>query len=118
MKWLTFLIAALAGVLVWALSLWLTGQREPWDAAGFYYGGALLIAGLVVGLLTPRPLWAQYLGALSGQMLYLLLTSGFDPLLAVGLLFLLAYTLIFLVGAAVAATIRRLSSRFLRQGRR
>ncbi len=111
MKWQTLLIAAVAGALVWVLSPWLTGQREPWDAAGFYYVGALLVAGLVAGLLAPRPLWAHYLGALGGQLIYLLLISGFDPLLVVGLLLLLGYTLLFLVGAALAAQIRRLVAR-------
>lgn len=109
MKWQTLLVAAAAGALIWAISPWLTGQREPWDAAGFYYVGALLIAGVGAGLVTPRPLWAHYGGALGGQLLYLLLTRGFDPLLAVGLIFLLGYTLIFLVGAALAAQLRRLN---------
>lgn len=111
MKWQTLLVAALVGALVWAFSPWLTGQHEPWDAAGFYYVGGLLVAGVGAGLLTPRPLWAHYVGALGGQLLYILLTRGFVPLLAVGLIFLLGYTLIFLVGAALAAQLRRLSTR-------
>ena len=111
MKWQTLLMAALAGALVWALAPWLAGEREPWDAEGFYYISALLVAGVVVGLLTPRPLWAHYLGAISGQLLYILLTIGVDPLLVVGIIFLLVYTLLFLVGAAVAAQVRRFMAR-------
>lgn len=107
MKWRTLLIAAIAGALVWVLSPWLTGQREPWDAAGIYYPSALLVTGVVAGFLTPRPLWAHYVGALVGQLLYILLISGFDPLLAVGLIFLLLYTLLFWIGAVLASQIRR-----------
>ena len=108
MKWQTFLISAVAGIVVWVLSPWLTGQHEPWDAEGFYYVIALLVAGAATGFLSPRPFWAHYLGGLSGQLLYILLTIGVDPLLLVGVIFLLIYTLLFLAGAAVTAQLRRL----------
>jgi hypothetical protein len=106
--WQTLLVSAGAGVVVWALSPWLAGQREPWDAEGFYYVGALVVAGVAAGLLTPRPFWAHYLGALIGQLVYAILVLGVSPLLIVGAVFLLGYTLIFLVGAVVAAQMRGL----------
>jgi hypothetical protein len=67
--WQTFLISTVAGAIVWALSPWLAGQREPWDVEGFYYMGALLVAGVAAGMLAPRPFWAHYLGGLIGQLL-------------------------------------------------
>ncbi len=106
MKGQTLLISAIAGALVWMLSPWLTTQREPWDAAGFYYAIALLSAGAVAGLLRPRPFWAHYLGAVGGQLIYALLVLEFSPLLIVGIVFLLLYTLLFLLGAMVAAQVR------------
>lgn len=106
--WQTLLISAVAGAVVWALSPWLAGQREPWDAEGFYYLGALLVAGVAAGLLSPRPFWAHYAGALIGQLLYAILVLGPSPLLIVGVIFLLAYTVIFLIGAAVAVQLRGL----------
>lgn len=104
---ITWLLAAIGGAVVWALAPWLVGVSEPWDAASLYYPVALLVAGVIAGLLTPRPLWAHYLGGLLGQLGYMLLAIRFDPLLLVGLLFLLSYTLLLLLGAALAAWVRK-----------
>ncbi len=102
---LPFLIAALAGAAIWALSPLLTGQAEPWDA-GLYYSGALLAAGLFSGVAVPKPLWAHYLGGLVGQALYLLLFLPPSPLMVVGLVFLLVWSLLLLVGAYAGARVR------------
>ena len=102
---LPFLIAALAGAAIWTLSPLLTGRAEPWDA-GLYYSGALLAAGLLSGVTVPKPLWAHYLGGLVGQALYLLLFLPPSPLMAVGLVFLLVWSLLLLVGACAGARIR------------
>lgn len=100
------LIASLAGVLIWALSPWASGQAEPWDGDGLYYSGALFTAGVLSGFIVPRPLWAQYLGVIVGQVLYLLLFLPIGPLLAVGLVFLLLWSLLFLAGAYAGARLR------------
>jgi hypothetical protein len=97
------LIASLAGALIWALSPWASGQAEPWDGDGLYYSGALFTAGVLAGFIVPRPLWAQYLGVIVGQVLYLLLFLPIGPLLAVGLVFLLLWSLLFLAGAYTGA---------------
>ncbi|MCZ4128772.1 hypothetical protein [Stutzerimonas balearica] len=97
------LIASLAGVLIWALSPWASGQAEPWDGDGLYYSGALFTAGVLSGFIVPRPLWVQYLGVIVGQVLYLLLFLPIGPLLAVGLVFLLLWSLLFLAGAYTGA---------------
>ena len=67
---LPFLIAALAGAAIWALSPLLTGRAEPWDA-GLYYSGALLAAGLLSGVAVPKPLWAHYLGGTHRASIFL-----------------------------------------------
>ncbi|KIL04516.1 hypothetical protein QX25_10655 [Stutzerimonas stutzeri] len=97
------LIASLAGAFIWALSPWASGQAEPWDGDGLYYSGALFTAGVLAGFIVPRPLWAQYLGVIVGQVLYLLLFLPIGPLLAVGLVFLLLWSLLFLAGAYTGA---------------
>ncbi|WP_312932139.1 hypothetical protein [Stutzerimonas nitrititolerans] len=102
---LPFLIAALAGAAIWALSPLITGQAEPWDA-GLYYSGALLAAGLLSGVAVPKPLWAHYLGGIAGQALYLLLFLPSSPLMAVGLVFLLVWSLLLLVGACAGVRVR------------
>ena len=105
--WATVLVSAAAGALVWALSPWLTGHVEPWDADGLFYAGALIVAGSVAGAITPRPLWALYLGALSGQLVYELIFLRLGPLFFLGAAFLVGYSVIFLAAAALAGSIRR-----------
>ena len=110
--WLTVLVSAAASASVWALSPLLVGHREPWDADGYFYVVALVVAGSVAGLLAPRPLWAHYLGALAGQLGYEALFLPIGPLFVLGAAFLLGYSLIFLAAAALAAYARaRLTSR-------
>jgi hypothetical protein len=104
--WSTILVSAVAGGLVWALSPWLAGHREPWDAAGLFYIVALFVAGSLAGLLTPKPLWAHYVGAIVGQLGYELLFLRIGPLFVVGAAFLLVYCIIFVIGAALAGQLR------------
>lgn len=101
-----FAIAFATGAGIWALSPVLTGHSEPWDAEGFMYFGSLIVAGVVAGALAPRPLWAHYLGAVFGQLTYELVFLKLGPLVLIGALFLLGYSLLFLAGAAVAAHVR------------
>lgn len=105
--WVTVLVSAAAGALVWALAPWLTGHQEPWDADGLFYIGALVVAGSAAGAITPRPLWGHYLGALIGQLGYELIFLRIGPLFFLGAAFLLGYSVIFLAAAAVAGSIRR-----------
>jgi hypothetical protein len=104
--WSTLAVSAAIGASVWALSPWLVGHREPWDADGQFYVFALAIAGFVAGLLVPRPLWAQYLGAFVGQLVYELLFLRVGALALLGVVFLLGYSLVYLLAAAVAGYIR------------
>ena len=100
---ITLSISTVAGAAAWALSPWLTGYPEPWDAAGIYYPVALLVLGAVAGILSPQPLWAHYLGAFIGQLGYEVLFLGAGPLLVLGVAFLLGYAVIFFVGAVAGA---------------
>jgi len=104
---LLVLVSALSGALVWALSPWLAGHQEPWDADGLFYVGALVVAGAAAGAITPRPLWGHCLGALIGQLGYELIFLRIGPLFFLGAAFLLGYSVIFLAAAASAGSIRR-----------
>jgi len=74
-----------------------------------------VITGSLAGLLAPRPLWAHYVGAVVGQLGYELLFLGIGPLIVLGAVFLLGYSLIFLVAAALAGHLRvRLAARSAR----
>ncbi|KXK14915.1 MAG: hypothetical protein UZ18_ATM001001621 [Armatimonadetes bacterium OLB18] len=101
--WWALSVSAIAGAMIWALSPLLVGHSEPWDADGYFYVLALIIAGLLAGLLAPRPLWAHYVGALVGQLGYELVFLRVGPLFVLGAAFLLGYSLIFVVAAGLAA---------------
>ena len=113
--WLTILVSAVTSALIWALSPSLTGHREPWDADGLFYVAALVVAGSLAGVFVPKPLWAHYVGAVLGQSAYELLFMRMGPLFVLGVAFLLGYSIIFVVAAAVAAQFRvRLKNRAAR----
>lgn len=104
--WWALLISAIASALIWALSPLVVGHREPWDADGYFYVLALIVSGLLAGLLAPHSLWAHYVGALVGQIGYELLFLRIGPLFVLGAAFLLGYSLIFVAAAALAARLR------------
>jgi hypothetical protein len=103
---LTLLIAAATAFAVWALSPWFTAFKEPWDAPGLYYSAALLLAGMLSGVIKAKPLWAHYLGSIFGQLLYAMVFLPSGPLAVVGLLFLALWSLLFLAGAYLDALVR------------
>lgn len=101
----TLATAAVLSATVWALSPWLAGHPEPWDADGFYYLGALAMPGFIGGAISPRPLWAHYLGSVVGQACYQLLVVETGPLFLVGIGFLLAYGWLFVAGAVIGGRV-------------
>ena len=103
----TFFIASVTSALIWVVSPFVTGHAEPWDAQVLFYPGALAIAGFISGALTPRPLWAHYAGAVAGQLTYELIFLKLGPLFVIGAVFLLGYSVIFLVAAMVGGRVRR-----------
>ena len=112
---LTILASAVSAGGVWALSVPVTGYKEPWDAPGAYYPVALAVAGLISGLVSPRVVWAFPLGAILGQLLYEVAFLEMGPLVLVGVLFMSFYLPIFLPAALFSSYVRgRAMSRRLR----
>jgi hypothetical protein len=99
-------VAAVIGAAIWAISPWATGQSEPWDAENLFYIAALITGGLVSGFLFPRPLWAHYVGSVVGQLGYELLFLKIGALLLLGAVFMLGYSVVFLVGAIAGSRLR------------
>ena len=100
------MLAAAASALIWVVSPWLVGHREPWDASELFYVVALALAGASAGFVSPRPLWAHYLGAVVGQLCYEVFVLGIGPLFVLGAAFLLGYSVVFLVAAGLAGHLR------------
>ena len=68
--WLTFGVGSLCGAAVWALSIALTGMREPFDANTFYYPAAMFLSGIVAASFSPRHWWLAVIGIFAGERLY------------------------------------------------
>jgi peptidoglycan/LPS O-acetylase OafA/YrhL len=116
----TFLLGTALGVAIWLLSPFVTGHREPWDAEGGYYFTALLLAGVLGGLVLPEYWGSLVIGIFAGQAAVLLggvvaepASGGLWPL---GLVVLAFYSVLGLVGAAIGMGLRRFRSR--REGSR
>jgi hypothetical protein len=104
-------IGLACGVGIWLLSPLLARQVEPWDASGGYYLGALLLAGVLGGWAAPSQVGRVVVGVFAGQVLVLLGRVVADPtsggLWPLGIVFLGIYSVPVLVGAIVAAVLRR-----------
>jgi hypothetical protein len=111
----TLLVSAVLGALVWALSPLITGHKEPWDNAGHYYPLALLAAGFLSGLVSPPIRWAHYVGSILGQVVFELAFLAAGPLIAVGVLFMMVYAVVFLLAALLAGYLRARAMATLRK---
>lgn len=105
-RWLTIAVAAVTSAIVWALSPWAVGDREPWNVQSPYYLLALTIAGIISGALSPKPLWAHYIGAVLGQALYMAYSSSSGPMYVFGVALLFVFSIVFVVAAAVSGYLR------------
>ena len=103
------------GAAIWMLSSSATGRQEPWDATGIYYPAALLAAGFVGGFVVPAHWGEVAVGVYTGQALVLLGRVMSDPgaggLWPLGLVVLVLYSLLALVGALLGSALRRLANR-------
>ena len=92
---LTFGVSMALGAGIWMVSPTLTGQREAFDAFG-YYVLALLVAGVVLGVSGVGS--RGYGGLVLGQLLYMLVALPSGPLLPVGVIVVSFFSLLSLPG--------------------
>lgn len=97
------------GALIWAMSPVVTGAVEPWDAESRYYFVSLFIAGVLVGVFHPNNPWAVFLGIVIGQLIYMAVFLATGPLILLGILFLIVYSLLALLGGFLACGLRKFS---------
>jgi hypothetical protein len=81
--WLTLGIGMACGAVVWALSIPLTGVREPFDSSSAYYPVAMFLSGALAAWVSPRHWWLAVIGIFIGERLYgyAMLPEGRDWLL-------------------------------------
>ncbi|MBD3587405.1 hypothetical protein HHX48_16835 [Salinimonas sp. HHU 13199] len=94
----TFIVALLAGYIIWQLSPQISGHKEAFDSLG-YYGAALTITGII---LFAHP-YASGSGVVVGQILFFLLMADPGKFWLPGIVFLL---LSGIVTIAVAFAVR------------
>lgn len=106
-KFLAFLVSAGLTASIWAISPSVTGHSEPWDADSLFYFAALAVTGLLSGMLIPKSPMLHYFGSVTGQIVYEIFFLDIGPLFLLGIMFLLAYSLIFLAGMLLGNYIRQ-----------
>ncbi|NNE91579.1 MAG: hypothetical protein HKN23_08025 [Verrucomicrobiales bacterium] len=89
------------GWAIWHFSPAIAGAAEPWDASNPYFPTALFLAGLVSAIPGPRFFWIAPIGLYVGQVAFLFLTGSTGPLIVIGLVMLMFFTLVGLAGSAV-----------------
>lgn len=104
---ISFSLAAGLGAVIWAVSPVVTGSAEPWDAESPYYFVSLFTAGAIVGFLYPVHILSEFSGIVAGQLIYLLVFLPSGPLLPLGVIFLVGFGLVSLLGAFLASRTRR-----------
>ena len=92
---LTFGVSMALGAGIWMLSPTLTGEREAFDAFG-YYLTALLVAGVVLGVSGVGS--RGYGGLVLGQVLYMFVALPLGPLMPIGLIVVSFFSLLSLPG--------------------
>ena len=108
-----FTLSVVLGVLIWALSPILAGNREPWDAEGSYYTTSLFVAGLVPALIEPKQFLVWPVGVYVGQVLFIVGASFLGThtganLAVVGIIMMLFYMVPTVIGAVLGMAIRDL----------
>jgi len=104
--YISLIASAVSGALIWALSPVITGAIEPWDAESPYYFVSLFIAGFLVGLFRPGNSWTVFTGIVTGQLIYMTVFLEAGPLMVLGVIFLLGYGLLSVLGALLASRLR------------
>ena len=112
MKRTVVVLAIGLGMVIWLASPLLTGRREPWDAHGPYYGLALLGAGLLTGSLEPHRFWIGPIGIYAGQCLAIFMLAwfyhdGLGLFIPLGMIMLVFFTPLSLVGSLAGSWLRR-----------
>ncbi len=100
-------MAGIAGCLIWALSPEFTGYVQPWDAGGGYYPLTLLAAGIICGMSVPRHLASLYLGAVLGQLVFMLAIIGVGSLIGPNLANMMLFSLTLIAGAVFGERLRQ-----------
>jgi hypothetical protein len=100
-----------AGIALWMAANLTDNVREPWDGASFwlFYAAALAISA-VLGAFAAGGAWAAGAAVVFAMLPVMVVASGADPLMALGLIFLAAMSVPAAGIAELAFRLRRRST--------
>lgn len=88
---------------MWALSPWVVGKNEPWDADWPFYILVMLLGGGILGVTWPRHVFLAYVSVWLGQCGALLLPTYDRTWLLLGMVTTAIGGLLFLPGVLIGA---------------
>jgi len=74
-----FLVGAVIGAAIWAVSPFVVGSVEPWDAESPFYFGSLFVYGVLAWIIFRRKSFGSIAGLYLGQVAYLRIGSSKHP---------------------------------------
>lgn len=83
----SYIVAAMAGILAWLIVSELSGRREAWDAPVYFTVALPCVAAVagILGFFTPDGAWRWGLTPMVAQAGWAVLTNGAGNLLPLGL---------------------------------
>lgn len=106
---LAFLCASGLGLLLWTMTAFAGGQREPWDTMLYWsvsYPAALVFAALL-GVVWPHRAWRQAAVLIGSQLIVMLANGAGFSLLPLGLVVLAVLSLPAMLFAELGAALGR-----------
>lgn len=105
----SFSLSILLGFLIWFLSPYITGKKEPWDSNSLYYISGLFISGLIPAYFCKEKFWLYFIGVYLGQLSYNVILvfndNSIASLFPLGIISLLIFSLFSLLGSFIGSKI-------------
>ncbi|MFL6579449.1 MAG: hypothetical protein ACJ8G2_01800 [Burkholderiales bacterium] len=100
-----YVIAFMAGALVWILISAISGRKEAWDSPWYFSIGypAICLTALAMGFYVPKRSWRWGVTPFAGQFAWLLISEGVGNLLPLGIIAFAVMSLPAVVAAKVGA---------------
>ena len=100
-----YVIAFLAGALVWGVVSAVSGRKEAWDSSWYFSVGypAICLMALAMGFFVPKWSWRWGVTPFVGQFVWMLISQGVGNLLPLGIIAFAVISLPAVMAAKVEA---------------